>query len=114
MRLSGPGALAPRLVTRTAVCAALATLAFAPPALADSVALNSGATPVALSVPGRAGTSAAVVVAKKPFWGQPVGVSKWIGPDTNAGVNTGPNTTSTYRATFTLPAGFVAPALQVS
>ena len=72
-------------------------------------------TPVALSVPGQAGTSAAVVVAKKPYWGKPVGdeqVDRTRIP--TPGVNTGPNTTSTYRATFTLPAGFVAPALQVS
>src|SRR4029078_1274544 len=92
----------------------LAILALAPPALADTVALNSGVKPVSLTVPGRTGTSTAVVVAKKPFWGAPVGVSKWIGPDTNAGVTTGPHTTSTYQVTFTLPAGFTAPQLQVA
>ena len=85
-----------------------------PAAFADSIALNSGVTPVSVTIPGQASAAPAVLVAKKPYWAKPVGASKWIGPDTNSGVNTGPNTTTTYRATFTLPAGFVAPVLQVS
>src|SRR4051794_32048440 len=113
MESHGPGALARRVRLSVAI-AVLAILALAPPALADTVTLSSGVTPVSVTVPGRTGTSTAVVVAKKPFWGQPVGVSKWIGPDTNAGVTTGPNTTTTYQATFTLPAGFISPVLQVS
>src|SRR5262245_6818143 len=113
MESRGPGALA-RLVRISVAFPLLAVLAFAPPALADSIALNSGVTPVSLSVPGRTGTSTPVVVAQKPFWGAPVAGSQWIGPDTNAGITTGPNTTSTYRVTFTLPAGFTTPVLQVS
>ena len=85
-----------------------------PSAFADSITLASGVNPVSVTVAGQASASTAVLVARKPYWGQPVGTSKWIGPDTNAGVTTGPNTTSTYRTTFTLPAGFIAPVLQVS
>src|SRR6476646_3319935 len=114
MQSRGPGALAPRRVGRMAAFATLALLAFAPSAFADSISLSSGVTPVSLTVPGRTGTSTAVLVAKKPFWGSPVAGSQWIGPDTNSGVTTGPNTTSTYQATFTLPSGFTAPVVQVA
>src|SRR3954452_9607520 len=113
MQPSGP------CVAQTRLCRAAASLiaalfVFATPAFADSTTLSSGVTPVSVTVAGQTSASPAVLVAKKPYWGKPVGTSKWIGPDTNSGVTTGPNTTTTYRATFTLPAGFVTPVLQVS
>jgi hypothetical protein len=115
MQSHGPGSRASRPGVFVVAVAALVALAIlAPPAVAASVTLNSGVTPVTVTVPGRTGSSTAVLVDKKPYWGKPIGVSKWIGPDTNSGIGTGPNTTTTYEATFTLPPGFIAPALQVS
>ena len=114
MQSSGPCSVAARPV-RAAVISMLALFVVGTPsAFADSIPLASGVSPVSVMLAGQASTSAAVVVAKKPYWGKPVGTSKWIGPDTNSGVNTGPNTTTTYRTTFTLPAGFTAPVLQLS
>ena len=114
MQSSGPCSVAARPI-RAAVISMLALFVVGTPsAFADSIPLASGVSPVSVMLAGQASTSAAVVVAKKPYWGKPVGTSKWIGPDTNSGVNTGPNTTTTYRTTFTLPAGFTAPVLQLS
>src|SRR6187455_1386517 len=114
MQSSRPGVAAARPIRAAAISIFALFVAATPSALADSITLASGVNPVSLTVAGQTSSSTAVLVAKKPYWGKPVGTSKWIGPDTNSGVTTGPNTTTTYRATFTLPAGFTAPVLQVS